>query len=321
MEPVNRAFSLIELMIVVAIIGILVAVALPQFSRMSEDAKTAKTKQDMAVIVQALTKFNSLESGKAKNLNDLKGKYMVKLPVDPWGSDYYLDINTGVIGSSGMDGKINSLDDIVVTYLPDPLLIDVRFLDVGSVRVCLPDDAGNLNFGTAWRVSVNSAPNERRAGPGDVIEFTFTRPVEYGACFSPGPFLDHPVTGEKVPVEFDLTCYDNNRQEFLFTNSPLTENDPTLADHNLSSIARFTVTNAQYKHLMYISPGEPEKVIVVLGDVQAYGDTDGNGVGESFSTITPGVMYVNLKTVNKFFDRTAEKRIFQPASRPMLLRL
>lgn len=321
MESVNRAFSLIELMIVVAIIGILVAVALPQFTAMADEAKMAKSRQDIETIVKALARFNSMESRKAETLYDLRGKYLVKLPTDPWGGDYYLDPVTGVVGSAGPDGRRMSRDDIVINYLPDPILLSVRFVDAGSVRVCLPDDSGQVEFTGPWRKGPNSAPNERRAGPGDIIELVFSKPVQYGACFLPGPFLTHPVTGEQLEVEYDLTCYTSNIEEFTFTDFQVEEDEPGFSAHDLSSFAAFTVADAQYKHIMYIPTGYPDTAVIVLGDVQSYGDTNGDGSNEPYSCIIPGRMYMNIKQSNRFYDRSAEEVVFQPASRSMILRL
>ena len=108
-----------KMLIFVGIIGILAAVSLPQFASMSDDAKGAKTKQDIDVLVGAVTRYNAMESRKAESLNDLKGKYMVKLPVDSWGGDYYIDRNRGVIGSPGPDGSPMTRDDIRISYMPD----------------------------------------------------------------------------------------------------------------------------------------------------------------------------------------------------------
>ena len=47
-------FTLLELMIVIAIIGILTAIAIPQFARMAEKSKEAGTKGNLATLRSAL---------------------------------------------------------------------------------------------------------------------------------------------------------------------------------------------------------------------------------------------------------------------------
>jgi len=98
----KRAFTLIELMLVVVIIGALIAMVMPRLSGRGEQARTAACKADINVNIATALKLYELDNGTFpatdKGLNALlnkpssainwNGPYLEKDPLDPWGREY-----------------------------------------------------------------------------------------------------------------------------------------------------------------------------------------------------------------------------------------
>ena len=122
----QQAFTLIEVMIVVVILGILAAVVIPRILDRPDQARQSAAKSDIAVIMQQLklyrldnTFYPSTDQGLQAltvkpttnpiPMNWKQGGYLERLPNDPWGRPY-LYLNPGVKGeidvmSYGADGQ------------------------------------------------------------------------------------------------------------------------------------------------------------------------------------------------------------------------
>jgi general secretion pathway protein G len=80
----EQGFTLIELIVVMTIILILTAVAVPRFAAMVQNAREAALKQDLQVMRQAISAY-TMDKGKApQSLEDLvQSGYLHAIPVDP----------------------------------------------------------------------------------------------------------------------------------------------------------------------------------------------------------------------------------------------
>jgi len=123
-QHIQRAFTLIELMVVLVIIGVLAALIVPNVIERADDARVTAARTDVNNIMQALKLYrldNQRYPTSEQGLQALLARptagpaapnwkpYVEKLPKDPWGNPYQY-LNPGVKGeidvfSFGADGQ------------------------------------------------------------------------------------------------------------------------------------------------------------------------------------------------------------------------
>lgn len=88
-KPKRSGFTLIELIIVFALIGILVSLALPQYKYATKKAREAVLKEDLYILRKLIDQYFSDKGKYPPSLQALVDEgYLRRIPVDPFtGSD------------------------------------------------------------------------------------------------------------------------------------------------------------------------------------------------------------------------------------------
>lgn len=104
----ESGFTLIELMIVMAIIGILTAIAVPAYLRSVNRAREAALKEDLATMRSAISSYTVDKEKAPQSLDDLvQAGYLKQIPVDPVTNK----ADTWIVGQSGMLTSVDQTDE------------------------------------------------------------------------------------------------------------------------------------------------------------------------------------------------------------------
>lgn len=111
-----NGFTLIEILLVVAIIGALAAMVVPRLTGRSEKAKAATAKADIRANIATALKMYEIDIGgfptteegltalqkQPSDASAWSGPYIERVPIDPWGRPYQYK-SPGTKNSNGYD--------------------------------------------------------------------------------------------------------------------------------------------------------------------------------------------------------------------------
>jgi general secretion pathway protein G len=102
----GRGFTLLELLMTGAVVGLLASIALPSYTRIVEAQRVGQSRRDLMTIAESIERYRTTHGGVPEALADLG----IAIPQDPWGQDYrFLNFNSPAPGVPGQIRKDHNL--------------------------------------------------------------------------------------------------------------------------------------------------------------------------------------------------------------------
>jgi general secretion pathway protein G len=112
-RPAEQGFTLLELMIVMVVIGLLAAIAIPSYTNNIRNAKEAVLKEDLHTLRTAIDSYTVDKQKAPQSLDDLvQAGYLKTMPVDPFTkrSDTWVPVQGDSM--SNIDQTESGIDDV-----------------------------------------------------------------------------------------------------------------------------------------------------------------------------------------------------------------
>jgi general secretion pathway protein G len=109
----EQGFTLLELMIVMIVIGLLAAIAIPAYTSNIKHAREAVLKEDLHVLRQAIDSYTVDKQKAPQSLDDLvQAGYLKVMPIDPFThrSDTWMPVQADTLMS--LDQTESGIDDV-----------------------------------------------------------------------------------------------------------------------------------------------------------------------------------------------------------------
>lgn len=100
MKRNQKGFTLIELMVVILIIGILVAIAVPLYTKSQARAQESACKANLRTLMGSIAQYAAENGKNPDSLDQLVPDYLKSLPRCPAGGNYTYDKTKGTVTCS-----------------------------------------------------------------------------------------------------------------------------------------------------------------------------------------------------------------------------